>query len=53
MLISFLKLAEKAETELLGSQQDRWLDQLECEHDNLRAAALRLKKMQKRNKDCG
>ncbi|MCA1606818.1 MAG: AAA family ATPase, partial [Acidobacteria bacterium] len=29
----FLKVAEKAETELLGAQQDRWLDQLEVEHD--------------------
>jgi predicted ATPase/serine/threonine protein kinase len=35
----FLKLAEKAETELLGAQQDRWLDQLEFEHGNFRAAA--------------
>ncbi|MCA1606993.1 MAG: tetratricopeptide repeat protein, partial [Acidobacteria bacterium] len=35
----FLKVAEKAETELLGAQQDRWLDQLEVEHDNFRAAA--------------
>ncbi|MGI9068856.1 MAG: protein kinase domain-containing protein [Pyrinomonadaceae bacterium] len=34
----FRKLAEKAETELLGAQQDRWLDQLEIEHGNFRAA---------------
>ena len=37
--VYFLKVAEQAETELLGPQQDRWLDQLEIEHDNFRAAA--------------
>ncbi len=34
----FLKVAERAETQLLGAEQDKWLDQLEIEHDNLRAA---------------
>ncbi|MFN2513389.1 MAG: protein kinase [Pyrinomonadaceae bacterium] len=34
----FLKLAELAETELLGAQQEVWLDRLETEQGNLRAA---------------
>jgi predicted ATPase/class 3 adenylate cyclase len=34
----FLALAERAEPELLGSEQARWLDSLEEEHDNLRAS---------------
>jgi predicted ATPase/class 3 adenylate cyclase len=34
----FLRLAETAEPELVRSQQILWLDQLEREHDNLRAA---------------
>nr|HET6901475.1 adenylate/guanylate cyclase domain-containing protein [Ktedonobacteraceae bacterium] len=33
----FLRLAEEAERELGGPQQVRWLEQLEVEHDNLRA----------------
>jgi non-specific serine/threonine protein kinase len=34
----FLALAERAEQELMGAQQETWLKLLETEHDNLRAA---------------
>jgi predicted ATPase/class 3 adenylate cyclase len=34
----FLEVAEQAEPHLRGLQQKRWLDELEQEHDNLRAS---------------
>jgi predicted ATPase/DNA-binding winged helix-turn-helix (wHTH) protein len=37
----FLDLAERAEPELEGASQKQWLEQLEHEHDNLRAALRR------------
>ena len=37
-LAHFLDLAERAKPELRGLDQKRWLDELELEHDNLRAA---------------
>lgn len=34
----FLELAERGEAELKGPRQTEWMDRLETEHDNLRAA---------------
>lgn len=34
----FLALAERAEPELMGADRRRWLDRLESEHENFRAA---------------
>lgn len=39
----FLELAQHAEPHYMGPEQARWLDTLELEHDNLRAALERLK----------
>lgn len=38
LLAHFLEFAERADQEMHGPNQFRWLDRLEAEHDNLRAA---------------
>jgi predicted ATPase/class 3 adenylate cyclase/DNA-binding CsgD family transcriptional regulator len=38
--VYYLRLAEEAEPELKGPQQAKWLERLEREHENLRAAML-------------
>jgi non-specific serine/threonine protein kinase len=37
-LMYFLALAEEAEPQLTGSEQQAWLDRLQAEHENLRSA---------------
>jgi non-specific serine/threonine protein kinase len=37
-LAHFLALAEEAQSQLTGKEQARWLERLDIEHDNLRAA---------------
>lgn len=37
-LMTVVRLAERAESEMLGPQQRGWLERLEQEHDNIRAA---------------
>jgi non-specific serine/threonine protein kinase len=37
-LAYFLQLADQAEGQLRGAEQQRWLDMLEAEHDNVRSA---------------
>jgi predicted ATPase/class 3 adenylate cyclase len=37
-LAAYVELAERAQPELQGKEQKRWLDRVELEHDNFRAA---------------
>jgi len=47
----YLAFAREAEPELVGPQQDEWLDRLEREHDNLRAALFWLLERDKASED--
>ena len=49
----FLALAEEAEPELAGTQQGLWVDRLEREHDNLRAALSWVLERRKENSGSG
>jgi predicted ATPase/DNA-binding SARP family transcriptional activator len=47
----FLKLTEEAEPHLIGPEQSKWLERLESEHENLRAALARSLEEGKREKE--